>query len=174
MKKKKTQRGFTLIESLVSIGILVIAILATYTAAQAGISTTTYAKEQLVAFNLAQEAVEQIRNMSAENRLNGLPWLNGIAQVNSDNCYFGKTCRVDIFADRTISCSQNACPFIREDTVNGFYGYDNSWPLTVFKRDIQITSINAHEVSIMVTITWSKGLATSRFKVRDNITDWQG
>lgn len=163
-----------MVESLVAIAVLVISILATYTASQAGISTTTYAKEQLVAFNLAQEAVEEIRNMSAENRLNDLPWLNGIAYSNSDPCYFGKTCKVDAIQDTMSPCSQNACPFIREDSATGFYGYSTSWPLTVFQRSIQLTSINAHEVAITVVVTWSKGLATSSFTVRENITDWQG
>ena len=56
-------RGFTIIESLVAIAILIVAITGTMTAVQSGISSYTYSKDQIAAFFLAQEAFEQVRNM---------------------------------------------------------------------------------------------------------------
>jgi type II secretory pathway pseudopilin PulG len=62
MKKKTTHAGFTLLETLVAVSVLMIAITATFTAAQSGLSAAIEAKDQVVAFYLAQEAVWDIRD----------------------------------------------------------------------------------------------------------------
>ncbi len=61
--KSFNARGFTLIESLVAITILVIGVLGPLTIAVRGISDGLYARNNLVAAFLAQEGVEVIRNL---------------------------------------------------------------------------------------------------------------
>ena len=51
----KTKKGFTIIESLVAISILTLAITGATSAIQAGISSYTFSKDQIIAFYLAQE-----------------------------------------------------------------------------------------------------------------------
>lgn len=181
MKKFHLQKGFTLIESMVAVSILVIAVTGAYGAATAGISSGIFSKNQTVAFYIAQEAVEQIRNMRDNNGLSSQPWLTGIALNGSDPCAFGKTCTAD--AVSSIDGSNNAlvrcqggtgsCPLLQQDPVNGFYGYNASWKDTVYRREVTLTSLNGHEAAIGVTVTWSKGPATQSFTVRENIFDWQ-
>ncbi len=163
-------------ESLVAISVLVLVIIGTASVIQTSISSYIYSKDQVVAFYLAQEGFEQIRNIRDENGLKNQHWLAGLSANSSDPCYFGKACTVDPVASPVpIWCSSGPgnCPFLRQDASAGFFGYNSSWPVTVFKREIMLTQINANEVSVLVTINWSKGLVNRQFKAKENILNWQ-
>jgi prepilin-type N-terminal cleavage/methylation domain-containing protein len=169
-------RGFTLVETLVAISILIVAVTGAYSAAQTGLSSATFSKDEVISFYLAQEGVEQIRNMRDENGLSSPQrnWLTNISSNSSDPCYFGKACTVDLISQTVIPCpSVNACPVVRQDPVNGYYGYDPSWNLTAFTRSIVLTSIGQDEISVLVTVTWSKGTVNRNFHAREIIMNWQ-
>jgi len=170
------QEGFSLVETLVAVGILAVAVIGALTAAQSGISSSIFSKDQVIAFYLAQEAVEEIRNIRDENALNGRSWLEGITHLSSDPCYFGSVCYADTLgAAPLVRCPAGAgsCPILRQDPETGFYGYDADWIETPFRREISISSINANEISILVAVDWSKGIINRQFRVRENILNWQ-
>jgi prepilin-type N-terminal cleavage/methylation domain-containing protein len=175
MKNKNLQSGFTIIESLVAIAILVVAVIGSMSAVQSGISSYIYSKDQVVAFYLAQEAFEQVRNIRDGNVINGSNWLADIAEVADDPCYFGQACMVSPVESSIASrCSApGQCPKLRQDPDEGFYGYNSSWPETIFKREITLESINGNEVAMTVIINWSKGIMNREFKARENILNWQ-
>ena len=168
-------RGFTVVESLVAILILVLTISGATSAIQTGISSYIFSKDQFIAFYLAQEGFEQIRNMRDENSLKNLHWLAGVSQISSDPCYFGNACTVDpVNSNLVIRCvAPGSCPVLRQDTVNGFYGYTAGWSATIFRREIVLTQINADEISILVTVNWSKGTVSRQFRARENLLNWQ-
>lgn len=177
MKILKLQKsGFTLIETLVAISILILAVTGAFQAAQKGISLGTFSKNQVVAFYLAGEAIEQIKNIRDENSLKGNSWLQGIANPG-DPCTLGTVCMVDaVNAPTLASCNSSsfdACPFLKQSPT-GFYGYNSSWTDTIFKRSIKIQSIpsNTDEVSITVHISWTQGLINRSFDIRENILNW--
>jgi hypothetical protein len=123
---------------------------------------------------LAQEGVEQIRNMRDQNGLAGINWLTGISSNSNDPCYFGKVCTVDVVANSVATCSGvGQCPILRQDTQTGFYGYDGNDPVTPFRREVVLSSVNANEISILVTVDWSKGSISRQFRARENILNWQ-
>ncbi|MEK7461475.1 MAG: hypothetical protein AAB586_00160, partial [Patescibacteria group bacterium] len=105
-------------------------------------------------------------------------WLAGISSNSSDPCYFGNACIVDsldsggVFVERCNAGPGN-CPILRQNVSAGFFGYDSSWPATIFKREIVLTQINANEVSVQVTVNWSKGLVNRQFKAKENLLKWQ-
>ena len=171
-------KWFTIVESLVAIVILVLAVTGATSAIQIGISSYIFSKDQTIAFFLAQEGFEQIRNIRDENSLKGQNWLTGIAN-SGDPCEFGKICRVDpipLGQPFLVRCgdTSGSCPVLRQ-SPSGFFGYnsDSSWTDTIFMREVMLTSINAKEVSILVTVNWSKGVVNRQFKVRENILNWQ-
>ena len=175
MKISTKQAGFTLVEALVSISILVMAVVGAFTAAQTGIATSTYSKNQTIAFYLAGEAVEQIRNLRDNNSIAGRDWLFGVAPSSNDPCFPGKVCMVDAISSPTISeCSGGTCPNLNLDPANGFYGYDISYAsTTIFNRQIRMTQINANEWAISVKVNWDIKDPSRSFEIRENILNWQ-
>ncbi|MBX4198988.1 prepilin-type N-terminal cleavage/methylation domain-containing protein [Candidatus Parcubacteria bacterium] len=179
-KARKINRGFTLIETLIAISILVMAVTGAFAAAQNGISSATFSKDQIVAFYLAEEGIEEIRNLRDQNGLAGVGWLAGIASSGSDPCYFGSVCMVDAVSSTDVisKCGLEAgsCPVLKQDPDTGFFGYDSDWDNSPFRREVQIAEVtpgNTHEVTIIVTVTWSKGLLQRQFRAKENIFDWQ-
>src|SRR4051812_33502088 len=118
MKNLKEQKGFTLVETLVAIAILTLAISGAYTAVQTGLSSSAFTRDEVIAYNLAEEEVETIRNVRDENGLRGQFWLAGIAQTSSDPCYFGHACVADAVANSIVPCQTdaNSCPLVNYDT----------------------------------------------------------
>ena len=166
-------KGFTIIESLVAISILVMAIIGTSSAVQSAISSYIFSKDQIVAFYLAQEGFEQIRNLRDENRLKNRDWLYGIARDSGDPCYFGNACTVDSITAVIARCSGvGSCPPLRQDSGTGFYGYNAAWSPTIFTREITLASINADEIAVTVTVSWSKSIVNRQFKARENLLNW--
>ena len=171
-------KGFTIIESLVAIAILILAITGAASAIQTGISSYIFSKDQIIAFYLAQEGLEQVRNIRDENGLKGQNWLTGISANSSDPCFFGKSCAADpipLGNPLLFRCGDapGSCPVLRQDTSTGFFGYDPSWLATVFRREIVLTQINADEISILVTVDWSKGIVNRQFRAKESLLNWQ-
>jgi len=178
---RKNTRGFTLLEALIGISIVVVAITATFGATQNGLQSAVESRDQITAFYLAQEGVEYIRNVRDTNRIHNDDWLKGIAELPSDPCFFGKTCIVDAVLPATnppVTCSSGlalSCPNIRQDLVAGstfgFYGNSASWTTTNFNREIRIDqNVSGREVVVVVTMKWGNG---STFVARELLLNWQ-
>lgn len=161
------KRGFTLVEAMVAISILSLAITGPMLIAQKGIGSAIYARDQITAFYLAQEAVEYIRNVRDTNRIAGSSWLNGLtACVDTGSA---ETCTVDARkTDFTSpgaigSCPGGVCPKISFDPVTNLYGYGIGSP-TQFTRTVSIdtrgdtANVPAKEGVISVTISWNTAL----------------
>jgi prepilin-type N-terminal cleavage/methylation domain-containing protein len=184
------KRGFTLIESLVAISVLTVAITATFSAVQSGLSSSIEARDQVASFFLAQEAVEYVRNIRDENSLYNSEnpssprhWLFGLSENASDACYFGKACIIDgakslSFPPASCPTGPGSCPNLRQDTNSasatfGMYGNDPSWVETVFNREIELVDVvSGQEISVIVRMTWSKGTFTKTFTVEESILNW--
>lgn len=185
---KQKNKGFTVVETLVAIAILSLSITATFTAVQNGIRFSTNAKDQITAFYLAQQAVENIKNIRDNNVLFSLKelslgndprsWLYGISEVAGDPCYFGKVCRIDSLMQTATSCGTasitnnppNLCENMRQNSENGLYGYDASWDSTRFKREIQLEDVVTNrEVRVVVTVSWTGNSGTQHFQVKETL-----
>lgn len=176
MKKISSHnQGFTIVETLVATAILVVAVTGAMSAIQTGISSYTFSKDQVIATYLAQEAIEQLRNMRDENVLSGRDWLYGIASLSSDPCYFGQACYVDpIFSNTATRCpALGSCPTLNQDTASTrLYGYNSSWTPSPFRREIILSSINSDEITATVSIYWSKGSNQREFKIKESLFNW--
>lgn len=168
------QKGFSLVESLVAIVILITAIAGVSSALRTAISSYTLSRDQIVAFYLAQEGFEFIRNMRDENALNNRNWLTGISANVNDPCWFGNACIVDpINSTIPTRCSAPGfCPSLRQDATSLFYGHNGAWNETKFRREIILTQINSNEISILVTVNWAQGSSNHEFRARENLLNW--
>jgi type II secretory pathway pseudopilin PulG len=146
-------KGFTLLEALVAISILMVAVVAPITIAQKGLSSASYSKNQMIASYLAQDAIEYIINKRDENVINKNSWLAGL-----ELCLSNSGCGLDTVNPGgvgTISADEN----LYLDRVNKFYGSNSSsGDLTSFTRKINIeedpNGTNEDEALITVTVGW--------------------
>ena len=67
--------GFTLVETLVAISILLLAVTAPLTIAYQGIASTSFVRDQIIATYLAQDAIEAIITQKRQNSLLENNWL---------------------------------------------------------------------------------------------------
>ena len=97
-------KGFTLIETIVAITILMISIVGPLALASKGIVYAEYVRDEITAFNLAQEAMESIRNIRDENISNRLPggWLLDIDKCLSTAVPPVSLCRLDIWKSNSL------------------------------------------------------------------------
>ena len=70
-KLLKNKQGTTLIEVLVASAALIIGLAAILSSALAFLNVTVFSKNDLIASQMAREAIEVVRNLRDENRLNG-------------------------------------------------------------------------------------------------------
>lgn len=174
-----SKAAFTVLETIIAIAVVSLAIAGATSAVRTGLVGSSLAKDQVKAFYLAQEAVEIIRNKRDGNILtsyNGTPtnWLAGIAEAG-DPCAPGNTCRVDATGFGGVflyfcGMSWNTCPVLSQDSSTYLYGY--SGVQTSFKREIQIETISATEVSITVQVSWIHGAIGRSFKTKTTLMNW--
>jgi len=178
-------QGFTLIETMVALLLLSTAIAAQLTIASKGLSTSVIAKDQIGAFNLAQDGMEYIRFVRDTNRLKGANWLTGAggtsAGIDLSTCASaGATvsCYVDSVQSSVTSCTSNVCPLLSYDSTNHYYSYTtgNTSPQR-YRRIITITTpvgSNADEAKVSVVVQWTAvGGATKSVTVQENMLNWQ-
>lgn len=165
----KTPSAFTLIETLVAISVLLISLTGPLSIAVQSLNSAYYARDQITAFYLAQEAVEYVRAVRDQNYLNGNPWL-----TNLSDCV-DATCTVN-FPDFTHElCSNGVCTPVLRNTTTGLFG-DNVGDRTAYTRSVTLESIpgTADEVTIEVNVSWKSSGINRQFKITEQLLNWLG
>jgi hypothetical protein len=151
--------------------------------AQTGIQNSIFAKDQIVAFYIAQEGIEIIRNIRDENALNKRPWLTGIPiGTGGADCASAAGCGIDIQNMNFIDCaasSGSACNIFYDadgltngaGSPRGVYSHVSSGSQTIFSRSIRITNVSASEVTVDAQVTWQSRGATRTITVQSRIFD---
>jgi len=170
-KNQDTQKGFTLVETIIATGVLLLSITGPLTIATRSLTSAAFARDQVTAFYLAQEATEFIRNKRDNNALAGNSWLDGLSECIGQSCIIDATKDIDD-EDAFRSCA-GSCQKIKISS-SGLYGNDTLWDETRFTREVVITSINSMEINIDVIIDWESGPIRKNFTIRENILNWQG
>lgn len=158
----RSPRGFTLVETLVAIAIIMIAIVGPYYSIQQAIVASFAARDQLIGSSLAQEGEEYIYFLRDKNYLqatelnaSGINWLTGM-----DACTGTYGCLVDPSQNTLTQCTNAGCTNVSGGNPalklasNGLYTQAGNYPLTRFTRIVKIQTMNAHEVQVTVTVTW--------------------
>lgn len=189
------QRGFSILEALVAITILVIATTGPMVFAQQSLRAARLAGDQVTAFYLAQDAIEFVKHVRDENSLSldRFDWLSGLEEcfANSANAQLG--CQVSVpewssgQTDAAVeACGGALCPLYEQRTADGkgkLYGiFDHAGDAeSRFSRRVRIMtpegsdpSAETEEVEVEVEITWtSLGIANERrVIVRDYVYNW--
>jgi type II secretory pathway pseudopilin PulG len=168
--------GFTLIETLVAISILMMAIVAPMSLAAQSLGAAYYARDQITAFYLAQEAIEVVRSVRDGNILRIAEGQQGVNIFDGIPSTTGQAFTVDSLADPSaalVLCPLSGCPPLQTD--GNVYGYHNGWTNTTFVRSVTAKLINNNpdELRITVTVTWQEGTYQQRtFSINEDLYRW--
>lgn len=161
---KQQNNGFTIVETLVAIAILMIAIAGPLTIAQKGLMASIYARDQSVATFLAQDAMEFIKNYRDNNIRGGLDWLEGI-----DDCLTLNYCTVDT-TDGTVNPAPPILSLYR--TSNGFRTTGDA--RSQFSRKFSVEQLqDGVEARVTVIVSWTTGTIQNVVTVEDYIFNVQ-
>jgi prepilin-type N-terminal cleavage/methylation domain-containing protein len=179
MRTMRKVRGFTLVETLVAITVILTAIVGPLYAVQQSLNISRSAREQLIASSLAQEGVEYVRAMRDSNYLYNLAnpgsrtWLAGVdGTAGYPNAYadcITGNCVVDIVRN---TVSRTVVPLNLEGT--GLYGQTSAGTATPFTRTVRLTAVagSVTEMIVTVTVTWTTKGQARTVLITERLHNW--
>ena len=181
---RQPSTGFTLIETLVAVTLLTVAIIAPISLTAQSLQSAYYARDQITAFYLSQEAIEALRALR-DSQILQITQTSNASGIN----IFGPIPLSDVpfiidarKADPTssiVSCASSpyngTCPLLQTDTLHTLYGYESGWIDTNFTRTVTAHTVGSgqDEIRVTVTVTWHTGAFQTRtFKLSENMYRW--
>ena len=163
--------GFTLVETLVAITILLLVIVGPMTAAQKGIQQSYFSNEQIVATFLAQEGIEAMRQLRDEYGLNALEngdssdlWLTDTDDGVMVKCQGSNGCRLDKELNLLFdTCGDDDCN-VKVVTATGEYIQDglsaqSGEAETGYTRRIRVSNDDGNDnVEVTSTVSWNSSI----------------
>jgi hypothetical protein len=146
-----------------------------------GIKSSAFARDQVTAFYLAQDAIEAVRYIRDGNRIEKVKSTNPDSvswdDVTQYLCTSGSPCKIDttkVYEGNSGSITTaNAKTDVLTVDGQGRYGYNSSGTPTIFHRWITIEPIDGgREVQVVVTVDWSSGVIPRTFSIRENLFYW--
>lgn len=165
-------RGFTLVETLVAISILMISIVGPFYSVYKAVQVTYISRDQLIATTLAQEGVEYVRNVRDSNYLYNLKnssapvsWMNGLSACT------GKNCTVDATENTAPTTCSGTCNPLYISSTN-LYTQQVTGTATRFTRTVTITTVSANESTVTVTISWVNLHVPYTITISEHLYNW--
>lgn len=159
--KNSYQFGFTLIETLVAIGIIVVGLVSALTLINTSLFYVFNISDRLIAANLAAEGIEIVRNIRDDNWLQGTQWNSGL---NDGNYQLGYR------SDSLRNFGLRGDPLLINS--DGFYNYI-SGDITPYKRKISITNISEYEIRVISSVTWERKGVSYASSAENHLFDWK-
>lgn len=158
------QRGVTLIETIVSLGILVLGIVSALGLMTSSITYSRVAEQSIVVVNLAREGIEMIRTL---RDLNGFDSLTAGQIITSINYVSGD---LELLAadSATIENCSNCQLYLYE----GRYLHNAPGTATDFRRLIIISDVNEHEKNIVAKVYWTERGRSHNYILETNLDNW--
>lgn len=152
-------KGFTLLEVLISLAVLIVGVVGVFALIQQSISFLPLSEQRLAANYLAQEGIEIVRNFRDTNIVKGDDWNLGLTDC-------GGGCEADYVST---SLSYWANRYLLNN--NSFYNYSSGTP-TLYKRKIIINAGTANVLKITVEVSWRERSRSHSIEARENIYNW--
>lgn len=192
-KNNLNQKGFSIIEMIVAVTIIIFAILGPMTIAKKSLASASYAKDQITAYYLAEESIEYARYLRDINNLQKRDFLYGFNHCLNDGGGDTKGCALDTRnapeSQICSSVSDSKCKLYQQVSDSGsvsypFYTHKNisGNTNTIFSRIVRIKKIlnsanvdvGQEERLIEVEVMWQTGNLPARsIFLRGYLLDWK-
>lgn len=179
---RHSRAGFTLVETLVAIAILMISIAGPLTIANKALTAAINARNTMIATNLAEDGMEYVKNIKDNNVTTQTDWLYALTD--------GSTC-FDEGAPCTIPTAESGGPFTQAIAVcnpsstcrlyeggRGYHYYTGSDPQTPFSRYFFMTHVplaaggnDPDQVLVTVVVDWNQGSVPNEVRLQEVMTD---
>lgn len=159
--QRKIEKGFTLLETILAIFVLLIMVIGVYFLFARLILLSSFPVFKLTAAYLAQEGIEIVRNIRDSNWLKGEPFNRGIPQGEWEADYQTQELQDDYDGD-----------FLRLNP-EGFYNYLIGKP-TKFQRKISILYNGTSSLDVIVTVYWKERGKDFSFTAKARLFNWFG
>jgi len=172
------RRGFTLLETLVAISILLIAVTGPITVIGDSLNKIYFARDQMIAINLAQEGLETVRQVRDTNTLvdpaNG--WLTNLANGDYKVDSWNSAANSVLTPCSGINCDSS----VYLDTAGISAGHYRQGVVvgvgtvkTQFSRIVNIRDVVANtETKVTSTVTWKTGGTPGSVTVSESVFNW--
>ncbi len=171
-----TSHGFTLVETLIAIAVLMISIAGPLVIATKGLTSALYSKDQMIASFLAQESMEVIKN-TRDNNVSGAGvgvnvedvWLENLNCNDEDLCD-----ATGIGGDRFSYCNGSGdpgCPIYYDEETG--YNTDGIGVQTQFYRHFYVDNVSSSLTSegrVHVIVDWYERSIPFRIHLTSTIT----
>lgn len=184
------KQGFTFVETLVAITVLLVAVVAPMSLASDGIIASRLAQDQIVAFYLGQEGVEAVKNMRDHNRMvndsdgqlgnNSSGNLANCIVVDPDTeegCIIDTTRVPETGEFWTQACSGGCEPLRLSNTSPYVYSHQGTGTSeSKYIREVKVWyptgDINEAVVEAKITWLFNRSGETKTYKVRNYLYNW--
>jgi prepilin-type N-terminal cleavage/methylation domain-containing protein len=167
-------KGFTIIEILIAIFIVVVGLISVYGLTQKILRVTHMSTFRLEALYLAQEGLELVRNVRDANYINGNDWQDGFTEGGSIKCggEFELDYRSEYKPDefKYISCYTDK--FLKLESTYDRIGYEDGTD-TIFKRKIFIENMPDNGMKVTSEVTWQEKGVDYNFSVEETLYEWR-
>lgn len=162
----KSQDGFSLVESLVSILILGTAFTAIAALFTANISSANIVRNNFIASALAQEGMEVARNLRDSDWHAGRPFgsFGNPGGAVGDGTYRVQWDSLQLLSFLDIP--------LKRDVTSGIFSYDTGTD-TIFKREIILMTISVAEKRVVVRVVWSQKAYSKEIAAEEHLFDWK-
>ncbi|MDP2934630.1 MAG: prepilin-type N-terminal cleavage/methylation domain-containing protein [bacterium] len=160
-KKWKNNTGFTLLEIIVAMGVIISVLTSALVLITLSVNSTKTTRSKIIAIGLSQEGLEIVRNIRDNNwlarRRTALNWKQDLDPGNYRVQYNSS----GLLAFSTMSLRLNS----------GFYQYD-SGNNTLFYRKITIEHIGNNQIRVISEITWNERGRNQIISAETRLYNW--
>ncbi len=169
--RDKRKRGFTILELIVAIFIVITGLVAAASLMTYSISAVIIGKSQIIATSLAQEGLEVVRNIRDNNWhciadpdcTDSTNWNDGLGEGDWEVEYDSLKDDLSTYTGRLLKL------------YDGFYQYTSGDETheTRFYRKITIADISANEIKVVSEVTFSERNKSYSVSAENRLYDWK-
>ncbi|NCN52320.1 hypothetical protein GW943_00720 [Candidatus Parcubacteria bacterium] len=163
MKTRISQQhslGFSLVETLVAISILLLVIIVPLRIASQSILSSAFSRQEMTAVFLAEESTEAIVRLRDNDALDGgstTSWYSSLPAT----CKTSTGCSYNVSTGSFVSCSPTtSCDLYASTSGSSYYTHTSNGTTAVYNRKTVVTESPTGEYNVTSTVSWTAGVVS--------------